>query len=124
MNLEPTISIVDDDAWAREGIKDFVASLGYRTLTFSSAEEFVNSGCIETTACVITDLQMPGLNGLGLQKYLADHGHSTSVIVLTAYPDEKSRIKALDAGAFGFLIKPFEEKNLVECLKAATALAN
>ena len=66
----PTISIIDDDDWAREGIKDLVDSFGYRTLTFASAEEFLESGCVEQTTCVISDVQMPGLSGLDLQQRL------------------------------------------------------
>ena len=119
MSAPPTISIVDDDAWAREGIKDLVASLGYRTLTFASAEEFLESGCVEATTCVISDVQMPGLSGLDLQKRLADRAYKPSIILVTAYPDEKFRIRALDAGARGFLVKPFDEKSLMRCLHDA-----
>jgi FixJ family two-component response regulator len=121
VKLHPTISIVDDDSWARQGIKDLVASLGYKTLTFSSAEEFIQSGCAEKTACVITDLEMPRCSGLELQEYLARQPHRASVIVVTAYPDEKLREQAIAAGAFGFLPKPFDEKRLVDCLNAALA---
>jgi FixJ family two-component response regulator len=116
------ISIIDDDAWAREGIKDLVASLGYRTLTFASADEFLQSGCVEMTTCVITDVQMPGLNGLELQLRLVNREPKLSVILITAYPDEKCRARALDAGAHGFLIKPFDEKSLIHCLTHAVGL--
>jgi FixJ family two-component response regulator len=119
----PMISIIDDDIWAREGIRDLVASLGYRTLTFASAEEFLESGCVETTTCVISDLQMPGMSGLDLQQQVADRQPKLSVILVTAYPDEKSRVRALDAGAHGFLTKPFDEKCLMQCLTAAVGLA-
>lgn len=122
MPTPPTISIIDDDAWAREGIKDLVAALGYRTLTFASAEEFLESGCVETTTCVISDLQMPGLSGLELQQRLATQRRKPSVIIVTAYPDEKCRTRALDAGAHGFLTKPFDEKCLMKCLQEAAGL--
>ncbi len=89
MPAAPTISIIDDDTWARDGIKDLVASLGYRTLTFASAEEFLESGCIEMTTCIISDLQMPGLSGLDLQEQIAHLHPRLSVILVTAYPDEK-----------------------------------
>jgi FixJ family two-component response regulator len=118
----PTISIIDDDAWAREGIKDLVASLGYRTLTFASAEEFLESGCVEMTTCVISDVQMPGLNGLDLQQRLVNRQPRLPVILVTAYPDERCRARALDAGACGFLIKPFDEKHLTQCLTEAVGL--
>ena len=119
MSVIPTISIIDDDPWAREGIKDLVASLGYRTLTFASAEEFLESGSVERTACVISDLQMPGLSGLDLQQCLSDRGNGPSVILVTAYPDEKCRARALSAGAYGFLTKPFDESCLMQCLAKA-----
>ena len=77
MPAAPTISIIDDDAWAREGIKDLIASLGYRTLTFASAEEFLESGCVEMTSCIISDLQMPGMSGLDLQQHIADRTAQT-----------------------------------------------
>ena len=123
MPTAPMISIIDDDIWAREGIRDLVASLGYRTLTFASAEEFLESGCVETTTCIISDLQMPGMSGLDLQQQVADRQPKLSVILVTAYPDEKSRVRALDAGAHGFLTKPFDEKCLMQCLTAAVGLA-
>ena len=120
--VPPTISIIDNDVWAREGIKDLVASLGYRTLTFSSAEEFLESGCVEMTTCVISDLQMPGLSGLDLQQRLADREFKPSFILVTAYPDEKCRLRALGAGAHGFLVKPFDEECLMHCLTKAAGL--
>ena len=123
MPAPPTISVVDDDPWAREGIRDLVASLGYRTLTFASAEEFLESGCVERTTCVISDLQMPGLSGLDLQRRLASQLRQPSVILVTAYPDDKSRALALRAGAHGFLAKPFDERQLIECLTSAVGLA-
>ena len=122
MPAPPTISIIDDDAWAREGIKDLVASLGYRTLTFASAEEFLESGCVERTTCVISDVQMPGLSGLDLQQRLVSRQSKPSVILVTAYPDEKCRARALDAGAHGFLVKPFDEQSLMRCLHEAAGL--
>jgi FixJ family two-component response regulator len=115
----PIVSIIDDDPWAREGIKDLVVALGYRTLTFASAEAFLASGSVDATTCVITDLQMPGLSGLDLQQKLLEREHGPAMIVVTAYPDEKSRARALAAGAFGYLTKPFDEKNLIQCLASA-----
>ncbi len=115
----PTIAIVDDDAWAREGIRELVESLGYKAFAFDSAEKFLASDLITQTACLITDLQMPGLNGLDLQRWLRDQGHRLPIIFITAYPDEKHRSQALGAGAIGFLSKPFDERSLVNCLGVA-----
>lgn len=113
------VSIVDDDPLAREGIRELVESLGYKARAFVSAQDFLQSGAIAVTGCVITDLQMPGLNGLELQEGLRARGYCTPVILITAYPNEKHRSRAMNAGAIGFLSKPFEEQTLVECLTAA-----
>jgi tungstate transport system substrate-binding protein len=71
------------------------------------------------TACLITDLQMPGLNGLELQEALQSQGYQTPIILITAFPNEKHRTRALDNGAVGFLSKPFDENSLIKCLTAA-----
>jgi tungstate transport system substrate-binding protein len=115
------ISIVDDDALARDGIRELVESLGYRATTFETAEHFLKSSLLAETACLITDLQMPGLSGLELQEALRSQGHHTPVILITAFPNEKHRTRALDNGAVGFLSKPFDEASLIKCLTAAIA---
>ena len=101
----PLISIVDDDALARDGIKELVESLGYETRTFISTEHFLESGAIAQTACLITDLQMPGLNGLELQAALRSEGCCLPIILFTAFPNEKHRNRALEGRALGFLIR-------------------
>ena len=118
----PLISIVDDDALARDGIGTLVKSLGYNAITFTSAEHLLQSDVITKTACLITDLQMPGLNGLELQEALRSQGYQTPVILITAYPNEKHRTRALENGAIGFLTKPFDERSLIECLTVAIKL--
>src|SRR5215470_9524918 len=91
MSEVPLISIVDDDSLVGDGIAALVESLGYNAVTFTSAEHFLRSDVIAETTCLITDMQMPGLNGLELQEALQSHGHQTSVIVITAYPNERYR---------------------------------
>jgi FixJ family two-component response regulator len=113
------IAIVDDDRSVREAAKTLIRSLGYATATFESAEEFLESGQLRDIACLITDVQMPGMSGVDLQNHLTANGHSTPVIFVTAYPEESVRVRALDAGAFGFLSKPFTEESLIECLDRA-----
>src|SRR6516162_9551735 len=122
MSKAPLISIVDDDALARDGIRELVESLRYRATTFGSAEDFLQSSMVAETACLITDLQMPGLSGLELQEALQSLGHQTPVIVITAYPNEKHRTRALENGAVGYLSKPFDEQTLIECLTVAINL--
>ena len=116
MSKAPLISIVDDDALARDGIRALVESLGYKTATFESAEDFLKSSMAAKTTCLITDVQMPGLSGLELQEALQSLGHQTSAIVITAYPNEKHRTRALENAAVAYLSKPFNERALMECL--------
>ena len=119
MSEGPLIAIVDDDALARDGIRELVASLGYEAVTFSSAQDFLTSGALTKTTCLITDLQMPGLSGLELQEAIRSRGYCTPVILVTAFPNEQHRRRALDNGAVGFLNKPFEEGSLIGCINAA-----
>ena len=122
MSKAPLISIIDDDPLAGDGIRELVEALGYNAVTFTSAEHFLQSDLIAETTCLITDLQMPGLNGLELQETLRSSGYQTPIILITAYPNEKLRTRALEAGAVGFLSKPFDEGSLIECLTVATKL--
>jgi FixJ family two-component response regulator len=122
MSENVLISIVDDDALARDGIGTLVESLGYNVITFTSAEHFLQSDVIAETTCLITDLQMPGLNGLELQEALRSRGHRTPVVVITAFPNEIHRKRALHGGAVGFLSKPFDEASLIDCLTVAIKL--
>ena len=116
------ISIVDDDPFARDGIRELIESLGYNAVAFSSAKHFLQSGVIAHTTCMIIDLQMPGLNGLELQEALRSRGHRTPVVVITAFPNEIHRKRALHGGAVGFLSKPFDEASLIGCLTVAIKL--
>jgi FixJ family two-component response regulator len=113
------ISIIDDDPSVREATDGLVRSLGYRVATFASAEDFLQSDRVDETACLITDLQMPGLSGVELQSVLIARGNHTPMIFVTAFMEEKSRRRALEAGAIGFLGKPFDEARLIECLETA-----
>jgi FixJ family two-component response regulator len=115
----PMISIVDDDASVREATKGLVRSLGYAAATFGSAEEFLKSDHIDDTSCLITDVQMPGLSGVELQSRLAASGRRLPVIFITAFPEERTRVRALEAGAYGFLSKPFRDECLIGCLNKA-----
>jgi FixJ family two-component response regulator len=113
------ISIVEDDASVREATKGLVRSLGYDTATFASAEEYLRSERVRDTSCLITDVQMTGMSGVDLQDRLIADGHRTPIIFMTAYPEERLRARALEAGAFGFLSKPFDDESLIECLDRA-----
>jgi FixJ family two-component response regulator len=113
------ISIIDDDKLVRESTADLICSLGHEALIFCSGDQFLASGRLEDTACIITDLQMPGLNGLELQQRLLAEGYRTPIIFVTAYPKASAEIQALNAGAVAFLSKPFEESALISSLETA-----
>jgi FixJ family two-component response regulator len=113
------ISIVDDDESIRESTKGLVRSLGYQAETFASAEEFLGSDRVNDTSCLITDVQMPGLNGIDLQCGLIDRGVQIPTIFITAFPEERTRLRAMTAGAVGYLDKPFSEESLLKCLDTA-----
>jgi len=117
----PVISIVDDDSFARDAIGELIQSLGYQALTFHSAQQFLESGRVGEVACLITDLQMPGISGLDLQDRLRSDGYETPVIFISAYPEDRFRTRALNAGAVGFLSKPFMEDSLIGCINSALA---
>jgi FixJ family two-component response regulator len=113
------ISIVDDDSFVREATESLLRSLGYGAMTFASAEEFLQSNRVNDTSCVITDMQMPGLSGVELQSLLIARGYRTPMIFMTAFVEEKTRARALKAGAIAFLTKPLNVDHLVEHLHTA-----
>jgi FixJ family two-component response regulator len=113
------ISIIDDDASVREATKGFMRSLGYATTTFASAEEFLQSGRVYDTSCLISDIKMPGMSGIELQSRLTAEGHCVPIIFVTAFPEESVRKRAMEGGALCFLSKPFSEERLIGCLDKA-----
>ena len=120
----PLISIVDDDALTRDGIRDLVESLGYNAVSFKSAEHFLGSDWVAATTCLIADVQMPGLDGFELQEALRSQGRHMPVILITAYPDDGIREAAMREGAIGFLTKPFDERDLLGCVHSALGTAD
>ncbi len=115
------ISIVDDDAAVRQATEALVRSLGHSAATFSSAEEFLSSDRLRETECLITDVQMPGMTGIELQRRLRAAGRPCPVIVVTGSPDVALRARALAAGAVGVLDKPLRDEMLIACLDCALA---
>ena len=113
------ICIIDDDNWARAGLENLLHSFGYATRAFESVETFLESKAVDQAACVITDLHMPGLNGLDLQRILRHEGYGIPIIFVTAHADEVHRASAFENGALGFLIKPYDKRVLADCLALA-----
>jgi FixJ family two-component response regulator len=115
----PVISIVDDDEAVRLALRSLVRSLGYVSNVFASAEEFLESSYLNETSCLISDVQMPGMNGIELQSRLNGLDCRTPVIFVTAFPDERNRARALAAGAIGFMEKPFEGRAMIQLIETA-----
>jgi len=113
------ISVIDDDASVRVATNNLLMSRGYVVHTFASAEEFLGSGHLEETRCVIADVQMAAMSGLDLLASLRARGHQAPFIFITAFPDESVRARAMRAGAICFLAKPFAAPSLIKCLDAA-----
>ena len=113
------IATIDDDDSVRKAMTSLLRSLGHSVVAFDSAEAFLDSDQVSTTTCLITDVQMPGMSGLDLQKRLIADGHRIPVIFLTGHPDERVRSRAFKAGALAFLSKPRGQQGLAEHLEKA-----
>lgn len=117
------VSIVDDDASLRRSFRNLLTSAGLRVETFESAEVFLESGSRDKTGCLVLDLRMPGMGGLGLLRHLAESGSRIPVIILTAHGDEDTRQRSLQAGAIAFLEKPVVGAALLDAVRSALGVA-
>jgi FixJ family two-component response regulator len=112
------ISLVDDDESIRRTTRLLIQSCGLQAAAFESAETLLKSGQLQETSCLIVDVQMPGMDGLQLQRHLAALGYKIPIIFITAYDNKESRQQALQAGAVAFLSKPFNDELLLETIHA------
>ena len=117
--MKSVIAIVDDDESVREALTSLMSSLGYEAVAYSSAAEFIESADRGRTACIITDVNMPGMSGPQLHQRLVTSGDRIPTIFITAYPDEAARKNAAEAGVDCYLTKPFREDELLECVRSA-----
>ena len=113
------VAIVDDDDSVRITLQELLRSAGFPSRGFDSAEAFLGSGDQQETACLITDIRMPGMSGLELQARLNAEHCKIPTIFITAHGDEDMRFQALRAGAVEFLPKPFDDEVLIESVRAA-----
>jgi len=116
------VAIVDDDESVRRALEGLLKAVGLRALGFASAEEFLNSGEQNNTACLVTDIRMPGMSGLDLQARLNSQNLRIPTIFITAHGDANMRMQALRAGAVEFLAKPFNDDVLLEHVRAALTM--
>ena len=113
------ISIVDDDESVREALKSLLKSAGFLAEAFASAEEFMNSGHLRGTTCLILDVRMPGMSGVELQDRLIASHDGVPIVFISAHADEEARARALQNGAIDFLQKPFSDEALLNAINAA-----
>jgi FixJ family two-component response regulator len=118
-NKQPFIAIVDDDESVREAVKGLVRSIGLSAEAFASAEDFLRSPHLSRAACLVTDLNMPGMSGLDLHCHLTMVRKSIPTVLITAYPTDSVRARALSAGVICYLAKPFSEDDLLDCVRSA-----
>jgi FixJ family two-component response regulator len=118
-NKTKLVVIVDDDDSMRSAVQDLLEAVGLPARSFASAEEFLRSGKQHETACLITDIRMPGMSGLDLQAHLNAERCRIPIIFITAHGDEKMRLQARREGAVEFLSKPFDNEVLLDGVRAA-----
>jgi FixJ family two-component response regulator len=114
---DEVIAIVDDDPSVREGLKSLIRSAGWRAETFVSAQEFLARCGTDVPSCLVLDLQLPGLNGLELQKRIAEDGLGIPIVFLTGHGNVPASVQAMKAGAVEFLTKPFDEEDLLRAIQ-------
>jgi FixJ family two-component response regulator len=113
------VSVVEDDRFFRDSMGRLMRSLGYNVETFSSAADFLASPRLIETTCLIADVHMPAMTGVELHRHLIEAGYTIPTILVTAYPDDVDRARALNDGVVCYLRKPVDEQHLIRCLRAA-----
>ena len=113
------VSVVDDDESVRESLPDLLRELGFVVHAFASAEEFLESDCVDKTRCLILDVAMPGMSGPDLQRELTQRGQEIPIVYITAQRDEAVRPRLLEQGAVECLFRPFSETALLDAVNAA-----
>jgi FixJ family two-component response regulator len=119
MKERQLVAIVDDDESIRNATQDLLNAAGFSTATFEDAESFLDSASRASTACLVSDMRMPGITGLELHRQLVAMGQGIPTIIITAHPEELTR--AREAGIRCYLIKPFEPDELLDCVREAMA---
>jgi FixJ family two-component response regulator len=117
----PLISIVDDDQSVGDSMRRLLTSLDYSVAVFPSAARFLASEQLSATACLVADIQMPGMTGVELYIHLVENGRAIPTILVTGYPDERRKECMLNRGVKCYLRKPLVEAALIDCLRIAVA---
>jgi CheY-like chemotaxis protein len=121
MTNKQLVAIVEDDRFFRASMRRLMRSLGYIVEAFPSAADFLASPRLAETACLVADVQMPAMTGIELYRHLTDAGRAIPTILVTGYPNDVDRVRALYDGVVCYLRKPVDEEALKRCLRAALA---
>jgi FixJ family two-component response regulator len=113
------VFIIDDDAAVRVSIADLVQSAGLESETFGTPQEFLRRQAADGPSCIVLDLRLPGMDGLAVQRALAEAGITTPIIFLTGFADVPTTVKAMKSGAMEFLTKPFDDQELLDAISRA-----
>jgi FixJ family two-component response regulator len=119
MPKKQLIAIIDDNELARESTIDLVKSMGFIAKAFERAEDFLKSDYLHSSSCLIADVLMPGMTGIELHNRLVEAGNITPIILITSFPNERDRARARQAGAICYLAKPFDDEDLLACVRLA-----
>ena len=119
MSTKILITVVDDDEEVREALTGLMRSRGYPAIGFASAAEFLAETNAFDTSCLIADVHMPGMTGFELHDRLLEEGHAIPTILITAFPDDSDRVRALSDGVIGYLAKPCEARTLLAYIQVA-----
>jgi len=117
---DPIVYVLDDDYRVRESLTSLLSSVGFRVEVFASAAEYLKFQKPDSPACLILDLQLPGMSGLDLQREIAG-GDAPAIVFVTGHGDVPSSVRAMKAGALEFLLKPFDDQELLRAIDAAIA---
>src|ERR1700676_3824826 len=115
----PTVFVVDEDDLVRAAIEGMFKSVGLRSETFGTAQEFLRSKRPDGPSCLVLDVRLPGVNGLDFQRQLADAGTHIPIIFITGHGDIPMTVKAMKSGAVEFLTKPFRDQDLLDAIRQA-----
>jgi len=115
----PTVFVIDDDDLVRAAIQGMLKSVGLRSETFETAQEFLRSNRPDAPSCLVLDVRLPGINGLDFQRKLADEGIRIPIIFITGHGDIPMTVKAMKSGAVEFLTKPFRDQDLLDAIQQA-----
>jgi FixJ family two-component response regulator len=115
----PTVFVIDDDADVRAAIQGMLKSVGLRSQSFGTAQEFLRSKQPDGPTCLVLDVRLPGVNGLDFQRELADAGIPIPIIFITGYGDIPMTVRAMKSGAVEFLTKPFRDQDLLDAINQA-----